>query len=283
MQSAINSNTSETVSDWNLFGALGRLYRYREILRQLVMRNIKSRHQGSYLGSLWQLLNPLLMMSLYTFVFGYIFRGTYHSSPQETTLEYGLGIFLSITIYQFLAEILMVSPGLLINHPNYVKKVVFPLDVLPVAIVGTALYYFLLTLILVLLGIIFLGPGLSPNALWMPVILLPFFLTALGLAWIFSAVGVFFRDINQLTNFLSLALLYSSAVFYSSKQIPEPIWQFLKFNPLIHTVELSRQVLLWGQSPEIQPLAYLYGFSIIFVWLGYVAFNKMKPAFADVI
>ena len=283
MQPVMNSKTIEPNSSWNIFGPLGRYYRYRDLLRQLILRNIRSRHKGSYLGSIWQVLNPLLMMMLYTFVFGFIFKGSYHSGPEETKLDYGLGIFLSITIYQFLAEILMVSPALMVSHPNYVKKVVFPLDVLPVAVVGTALYHFFLTIVIVVLGIVFLGPGLSVNALWMPVIFFPFFLTALGLAWIFSALGVFFRDINQLTTFLSLALLYASAVFYSSKQIPDVIWQFLKFNPLIHVVELSRRVLLWQQSPDMLSLAYLYGFSILFVWIGYVAFNKMKSAFADVI
>ncbi len=283
MQEAINSNTIKTDSSWNIFSSLGRFYRYRDLLRQLILRNIRSRHKGSYLGSIWQVLNPLLMMMLYTFVFGFIFKGSYHSSPEETKLDYGLGIFLSITIYQFLAEILMVSPTLMVSHPNYVKKVVFPLDVLPVAVVGTALYHFCLTLTIVVMGIVFLGPGLSINALWIPVILFPFFLTALGLAWIFSALGVFFRDINQLTTFLSLALLYASAVFYSSKQIPSAIWQFIKFNPLIHSIELSRQTLLWQQSPDIPSLVYLYGFSIVFVWIGFIAFNKMKPAFADVI
>ena len=223
------------------------------------------------------------MMMLYTLVFGFIFKGSYHSSPEETKLDYGLGIFLSITIYQFLAEILMVSPTLMINHSNYVKKVIFPLDILPVAVVGTALYYLLLTLTIVITCIVFLGPGLSINALWIPVILFPFFLTALGLAWIFSALGVFFRDINQLTTFLSLALLYASAVFYSSNQIPAAIWQFIKFNPLIHSIELSRQTLLWQQSPDIPSLTYLYGFSIIFVWIGFFIFNKLKPTFADVI
>ena len=282
MQAAINRNAIKTDSSWNIFSSLGRFYRYRDLLRQLILRNIRSRHKGSYLGSIWQVLNPLLMMMLYTFVFGFIFKGSYHSSPEETKLDYGLGIFLSITIYQFLAEILMVSPTLIVSHSNYVKKVVFPLDVLPVAVVGTALYHFCLTLTIVVMGIVFLGPGLSINALWMPVILFPFFLTALGLAWIFSALGVFFRDINQLTTFLSLALLYASAVFYSSKQIPA-IWQFIKFNPLIHSIELSRQTLLWQQSPDIPSLVYLYGFSIVFVWIGFIAFNKMKPAFADVI
>lgn len=259
------------------------LWTNRALLWQFTLRNIELRHKGSHLGLIWSFLNPLLMLGLYVLVFSYIFKSKFGVLPNETKTEYALGIFLGLTIFNILAETLAISPTLIVGNPNFVKKVVFPLEILPAASVGAAVFHTCISLALVLLGILFFGPGLSITALWLPVILAPMILLCLGLSWFFSALGVFFRDVGQLMQFLTMALMYASAVFYSARIIPPSIWAFLRFNPLLLATELARDASLWQQPINLNQLAYLYVSSLIACYLGHLAFRRMKPAFADVV
>jgi len=141
----------------------------------------------------------------------------------------------------------------------------------------------LISILLTLLGIALVGPGPATGMLWIPVILLPVLLLALGIGWFCSALGVFFRDINQLTAFLSMALMFASAVFYPASKIPPAAWEVLRFNPLIHAIELSRNTALWGSALNYHHLGYLYVSSGIIAGAGYWLFYKLRPAFADVL
>lgn len=259
------------------------LWRYRELLWQFTQRNVELRHKGSHLGLIWSVLNPLLMLGLYVFVFGYIFGGKFGILPNETRMDYALGIFFGLTLFQFFAEVLGISPVTIVGNPNFVKKVVFPLEILPAANVGAALFHLLISLILALLGAVFFGHGIGWSILWLPVIIIPLVLTALGTAWLFAALGVFFRDIGQLMQFLTMALMYASAVFFSASRIPAQIWVFLRFNPLLLAIELSRDASLWQRPLNFNHLAYLYAFGLASCSLGYLTFRRMKPAFADVL
>jgi lipopolysaccharide transport system permease protein len=258
------------------------LCQHRELLWQFTVRNVELRHKGSYLGILWSVLNPLLMLALYVLVFGYIFGGSF-GRPGESRLEYGLGIFLGLTLFHFASEVLVTSPAVIVTNPNFVKKVVFPLEVLPAANVGAALFHLLIGLGLALLGVLFYGPGLTVHALWLPVILFPLLLAALGLNWLFSALGVFLRDIGQLMQFLSLALLFASAVFYPVSKIPGAAWTFLRYNPVLLAIELTRDAVLWREPLNFVHLAYLYGFGLVACYAGFAVFRRLKPAFADVL
>lgn len=259
------------------------LWTPRELLWQFTLRNVELRHKGSHLGLIWSFLSPLLILGLYVLVFGYIFGGSFGVLPNETRVDFGLGVFLGLTVFHFVAETLGVSPGVIVGNPNFVKKVVFPLEILPAANVGAALFHLGISLILVLLGIMLLGPGLSLSALWLPAILLPLVLFCLGVAWLFSALGVFFRDIGQAVQFLTMALMFSSAVFYSAQKIPPPVWIYMRFNPVLLAIELARDTALWQRPLNTHHLAYLYAASIATCYVGHAAFRKMKPAFADVL
>jgi lipopolysaccharide transport system permease protein len=217
------------------------------------------------------------------FVFGYIFGGRFGVLPQETRLDYGLGIFLGLTLYQLVAEVLAISPVIIVTNPNFVKKVVFPLEVLPAANVGAAVFHGLISFGLVLLGVVLFGPGIHPGLLWLPVIFLPVVLLCLGTAWFFSALGVFFRDIGQLMQFLTNALMFASAVFYSASKIPPVAWAILRFNPLLLAIELSRDAVLWQRALNLRHLGFLYVCGFAACWLGHLFFRRMKPAFADVL
>ena len=262
------------------------LFRRRELLWQFLARNVKARHRGSVLGAVWLVANPLLMLGLYVFAFGIVFGGRFTDSPDESTLDYALGVFLGLNVLGLVSGVIGASPGVIVGQPNFVKKVVFPLEILPAALTGALAYDLLIGLALCLTGIIFLGPGLTVLGFWIPVIVAPVFLIALGLSWFFSALGVFIRDIGQLGSFLGLALLYASGVFYSADKAREAapgIWSFLKWNPLIHTIDALRQVTLWGGEPSFLALAYVWVFGLVTLLVGAWFFHRVRPGFADVL
>ena len=256
---------------------------YGSLTWEFTRRNVEIRHKGSYLGFLWSILNPLLMLGIYTYVFGYVLGGKFGARPGETRVDYALALFVGMNVYRLVAETLGVAPLIVVNSANFVKKVVFPVEILPVATVGASFYHFLISTALTLIGIAVLGPGLGWGALWLPVIFVPLLLLALGVAWFFSALGVFFRDIAQITEFLSVALMFASAVFFPAKSITPAAWAILKFNPLIHAIELSRNCALWSLPVDLGYLAYLYAAGIFSAAVGYYCFQRLRPAFADVI
>jgi len=259
------------------------LWRHRSLVWQFVIRNVEMRHKGSHLGLVWSFANPLLMLALYVFVFGFVFGGSFNAIPNETKVDYGLGIFVGLSVFHFVSEVLGQAPTVIVANPNFVRKVVFPLEILPVATVGASFFHFLISIGLALLGVALLGPGLSLGVLWLPVIFAPVLLWGLGVAWLLSALGVFFRDFNQLVQFLTMALMFASAVFYPVSKIPAEAWLVLRFNPLIYAIELSRDAALWGLPVSIKELAFLYVSGLISCLIGLSVFRKLRPAFADVV
>jgi lipopolysaccharide transport system permease protein len=262
---------------------LADLWQHRELFWQFSLRNIELRHKGSHLGLIWSFLSPLLMLGLYVLVFGFINRGRFGVLPNETWIDYGLGIFMGLTLFHFISEILSISPGIIVSNPNLVKKVVFPLEILPAARVGAAVFHFLISLGLVLLGLALSSHGLQPGLLWLPLVILPIVLLGLGIAWLIAALGVFLRDIGPIVQFLSLALMFASAVFYPASKIPPEIWTYLRFNPLLLAIEILRDIALWQRPFNPHHLAYLWVCSVLACYLGHACFKKMKAGFADVL
>lgn len=259
------------------------LWQSRDLLWQFTQRAIELRHKGSHLGLAWSILQPLLMLGLYVLVFGYIFGGSFDVLPDESPVDFALGIFLGLTLFHFVAEAFATAPNLIVSNPNFVKKVVFPLTVLPASAVGTAAFHLLISLGLVLIGVVFFGHGLALTALWLPLILAPLVLISLGLTFAISALGVFWRDLAQLTQFLTLALMYGSAIFFPSSQVPAAIWQYLRFNPLLLSIELARDSLLWHLPINMVHLGYIWVVGFAALFLGLTIFRRLRPAFADVL
>jgi lipopolysaccharide transport system permease protein len=262
------------------------LLKHYPLATQFIKRNIQQSHKGSLLGNFWMLLSPLIMFSIYAIVFGKIFNGRYNAIENETSADYALGIFLSLTIFRLIAEIITQSPVLIVNQPNFVKKVVFPLEILSISLIGASIYNFLITMMLVFVGIIFWGNGLHVTAFWLPVLLLPMFLFLLGTSWLLSALGVFLRDIAKLMDNFSIVLMYSSAVFFSTAMIKDYsilVWNIIKWNPIIHFIDVARNIMLWNRSPTTHQLIYMYVSSFLIFIVGYWVFVKLKPNFADVL
>ncbi|MFT3869480.1 MAG: ABC transporter permease [Nibricoccus sp.] len=255
--------------------------RKRELWWQFAVRAVEVRHRGSFLGAVWLVLNPLLMLSLYVVVFGEIFGSKIYGD----SYDFALAVFLGLSLFHVVSETIAASPHLIVGNPNLVKKVVFPLEILPLANVSAYWFHFLINMTLLFVGAVLIGkPVYFGGLLWMPLILGPLILFTLGVSWFISALGVFFRDITHITQITSQIVLYGSAIFYSTgKAVEKGWWPLLKWNPLLHTVELSRQALLWNQPLNLKHLAFTWIAGAAFCVAGRVFFQKTKHAFADVI
>jgi lipopolysaccharide transport system permease protein len=260
--------------------------RKRDLWWQFTVRAIEMRHRGSYLGMFWSVLNPLLMLGLYMSVFGIIFKSKFGVLPNETPLDFALAMFLGLILFHVIAETLGIGPTIIVSNPNLVKKVVFPLEVLPLSQLGASWFHLLISLILLLVGMTALGraPALT-GLIWLPVLLLPHLLLTAGLCWFLAALGVFFRDINQVIQFVSQIIMWASAIFYPTSRLrgSPTVWAILKWNPFLQTVQLTRDALLWHQPINLTCLAYTYVTGAAVFAIGGWFFRKMQPAFADVI
>ena len=259
----------------------------RDLWWQFTVRAVEMRHRGSYLGFLWAVMSPLLTATLYVLVFGVVFEGRFKVRPDETGLDYALGVFLGLILFHLVSETLAAAPGLIVGQPNLVKKVVFPVEVLPLAHLGALWFHALVSLGLFLGTTMLIGHGIGASGLlWLPAILLPHLLLTLGLGWFISAAGVYFRDIAQIVPLLSQILLWSSAVFFAPVRIAEKSalgWSILKWNPLLHTIDLARNALLWDQPINLARLGYTWGFGLAVFAIGYGVFRSSKRSFAEVL
>ena len=260
-----------------------RLFEHRELLIGFTMRHIERQTKGSWLGLLWVFLNPLLMLGLFTMVFGLIMGGQFGVGDNPGAFDYPLGIFIGLTILGLITETMGQSPMLILSYQNLVQKVVFPLHILPPALVGSIFFKTLMSSLMAFAALALLSDSLSWQAFWFPLILLPMLFLALGISWLLSALGVYFRDSQQLMAFLGTALFYASAVFYPSSRIPAPLYEWLRFNPVLQAVELSRDVLLWNVPMDLEKLAYLYLVGVGLALFGYWSFQRLRAGFADVL
>jgi lipopolysaccharide transport system permease protein len=277
--------TSLLLDPWRMVTGL---WSRRELIGQFTRRNIEIRHRGSRLGPLWALINPLSMLGLYFVVFGVIYDQRFGVLQNETRYDFSLALFLGLALFHVFSETLTGSPALITANPNFVKKVVFPLEVLPVANMGATAFHLMVSLALVLVGTVvgrLLGiatAGLSWHVLWLPVLVFPLLLLSVGLAWTLSALGVFLRDIGQVTAFLATAFLFASAVMYPPSKIPEEL-HFLRFSPLFQVIDLARKTVLWHQPMEFDKLAYVYATGSLVFIAGAVFFALLRKSFAEVI
>mgnify|MGYP005858310993 CR=1 FL=1 len=258
----------------------------RRLIRQLTVRNLQSEVKGSLLGLCWLIVNPLLMLAVYAFVFGGIFGARFEAGSASGAQDYVLGLFLGLSIHQLLASVLMTAPRLIHQHPGYVKKFVFPLEVLPIGNVCAAAVRFATSLLLLLAALLLLGNTPGWVSLYALLSMAPVLPMALGLAYLMAGMGVFFRDLPQMSNFFSIIMLYASGVFYAAEtvQVETPaIWAWLQWNPVLHAIDLSRQALLWHTPPDLPALSYLWLCGLALYFLGYTVFSRVRPAFADIV
>lgn len=254
---------------------------YRNLLLEFTKREIAIRYKGSYLGIIWSFLNPLFMLAVYTFVFGYIFKSKWNIQS-DSQLTFAFVLFSGLIPYNIFAEVFTRAPGLVINNANYVKKVVFPLEILPVAILGSALFHALIGVIILVTGVWLILGTLHWTIIYLPLVLLPILFLSLGVGWFLASLGTFIRDISQLVNILVSAIMFLTPIFYPLSSVPKVFLPIYMINPITPVVDNMRKIVIWGQMPDWSSL--LIGILVSFgLSLGGLAwFRKTKKAFADV-
>lgn len=250
----------------------------------LVRRDVEGRYKGSLFGFAWALLNPLVLLGLYTFVFGYVFRARWGAGGAEyTSAQYAVVLYAGLILHGFFAECLNRAPGCVVGNPNFVKKVVFPLDVLAWVQHGAAWFHFLTSLIILIAFQLLVFGSVPLTALLLPVVLLPLALLAQGLIWCVSAMTVYFRDLAQVMGLMATCALFAAPVLYPLESVPGVFRPFLYFNPLTPSLEMFRAVMLWGVMPNWGVWAIQFSVALAVFWLGYFIFQKSRNGFADVL
>lgn len=258
---------------------------HRSLVAEMTRRIILLRTRGSYLGMLWQLMIPLMMMSLYTFVFGILLRGSFAESPPDSSsLLFGIGIYIGLTFLGLVTDAFNMGPTAITAHPNFVKKVVFPLEILPFAYFASSLIPFMVAVLLFTVAILGILGSIPPGLLLLPFVAIPVMLLALGIYWILAAVNVFIRDLGQVTQIFSQVAFWTSGIFFSASVLHDfpVLWNILKWNPILQSIDMSRKLLLWETPLNGQALLYLYIIGVVFFYVGYFVFRELKDGFADI-
>jgi lipopolysaccharide transport system permease protein len=258
------------------------LFQNRYLLYQLIKRDIAIKYRGSAFGFLWAFLIPALMLVVYTFVFSMVFKARWVENANQSKTEFAVVLFVGMMIHGVFAEILSRAPTSVLASANLVKKVVFPLEILPIVPAGSAIFQFLISFGVLSAGVLFLNGSIPPTALLLPFALLPFFMLCFGLAWIVGALGVFVRDTSQVISLLVLVLCFISPVFYPIDSVPLPYRQWLYLSPLTFVIEQARSLLIWGNGLDWLGLAIYSAVSLAIFWFGFYCFQKTRKGFADV-
>lgn len=255
---------------------------HRRLIYTLTKREVISRYRGSMLGLLWSFFTPVLMLVVYTFVFSVVFQAKW-SEGQTSKSAFALVLFSGLIIFNLFAECINKAPSTIIANANYVKKVIFPLEILTWVNMGAALFHFFISCVVWLVFyVIEVGiPHLT--LLLLPLVLIPLILLTMGLSWFLAALGVYIRDVSQLVGIITMVLMFLSPIFFPTSALPASIRSWLLLNPLAHFIEQARAVMYWGTIPDMG--SWLIGFviSIVIAWAGFYFFQKTRKGFADVI
>lgn len=260
----------------------------RDLILQMTKREVVGRYRGSVLGLLWSFFNPLVMLAVYTFAFSYIFKvrlnNRMNPGEHEAMTDFAIFAFTGLMLFTLFAETLNRAPTLIQANINYVKKVIFPLEVLPWVAMFSALVHTLISMLVLLLANLVFRHELHWTIVLFPLVLIPFMLLTIGLAWVLASLGVYLRDIAQTIVIITQILIYLAPVFYPLEVIKSAKIQFLiRWNPLTVPIESLRALLLRGEIPPLLPWAIYTGISLTVAYLGFIWFMRTKRGFADVL
>jgi lipopolysaccharide transport system permease protein len=267
----------------SLVAMFASLWRHRQLIGQLARREVIGRYRGSIMGLAWSFFNPVLMLIVYTFVFSVVFQARWGGAEEEGRINFAIVLFVGLIIHSVFAECINRAPGLILSNANYVKRVIFPLEILPWVAMGTALFHALISLAVLVTAILLLGGALHWTLILLPMVFFPLLLATMGFAWFLAAIGVYVRDIAQTTAIITTVLLFLSPVFYPISALPERYQFWIHFNPLTFIIEEGRKVVIWGQWPDMTGWAIYLAVSILVAWAGFWWFQKTRKGFADVL
>jgi lipopolysaccharide transport system permease protein len=255
---------------------------HRALISRLAWREIEARYRGAVLGVVWAVAVPLMMLSVYTFVFSTVFRGRWRASA-DSTGEFALLLYSGLLVFSLFADCVNRASTLMLENPSYIKRLIFPLEILPWVALMSALFNLLVGTAVLATFYAYVFGAPPATAVLLPVVLVPLVLVALGLTWFLASVGVFLRDIRQVVPIATQMLIFLSPVFYPLEAVPAPYDRLIRANPLTAVLENSKAVLFWGTLPNWR--AYLASLAIGFVVMGvgYWWFMRTRKAFADVV
>ena len=257
----------------------------RDLLRQLTIRNVESRYRGSMLGLAWGFFQPLLMLCIYTFVFSIVFKAKFGSMPTDNRMAFAVILFSGMAVFSIFSDSVIGSCFLITGNTNYVKKVVFPLELLPLSHVAGVAINGLPSFVLVMLGMLICGVPFhfSWTIFLLPVTLIPLLLLSLGCAFFLASLAVYIKDISYVIGVFTQILFFMTPIFYPIEAVPEQFRWILQFNPLSVIVENTRTLLLYGRLPELTSCLISFGLAVVIYQLGFIWFYKSKKGFADVL
>ena len=264
---------------FNLISLFTSLHRNRYLLGVLIKRDVLLRYRGAYFGLLWIFLNPLIMLAIFAFVFGYIFKSRW---PDQTgDIPFVLNLYCGLIAFNIFSETIGRAPAAVRGYPNYVKKVIFPVEILPIVPLGAALIHGLFNAIILAVVLAWTG-HLNFSLVLFPFLLLPLLMAGMGIAWFLSAWGVFLKDMSQIVPIMVQMTMFLSPVFYPSTAVPGYLKPVYALNPVCPVIDALREALAGSVidwSPWLIALALGLG---IFI-LGLMFFNRNRDEFADVL
>jgi lipopolysaccharide transport system permease protein len=258
------------------------IVREHNLVMQMVMREVMGRYRGSVLGIAWSFVNPLMMLAIYTFVFSTVFKARFAIDSDSKT-AFALTLFVGLIIHSVIAESINRSPGLILGNRNYVKKVVFPLEIMPWVMMGSILFHTFVSTVVWMLFYLAINGYVHSTIITFPLILMPLVFVALGVSWFFASLGVYLRDIKNITGIISTILLFLSPIFYPAAILPDPYRSLIYLNPLTFIIEQSRDVMIMGEWPNIMNLLIAYVVGLLVALAGFAWFQKTRKGFADVL
>lgn len=255
----------------------------RDLFLQSLSREIVQKYRGSYLGILWNFILPLVMLAVYSFIFGVIFKARWDQQLTDSKAEFALILFVGITLYNVFSETVGSSPALIITNVNYVKKVIYPLEILSMTSIGSSMVQLFFNLIIILVGKAIIIHRFDFMILFFPLVLLPLIFLVLGISWVLSGLGVFIRDVRQAASIIILIFGYITPVFYPLSSVPDSFRWVMYLNPMTSIVNNARSVLIYGEFPDWISLLVTLLISYVIMLAGLSFFQRVKVNFSDVI
>lgn len=258
------------------------LVSHRRLIWVMTRREVIGRYRGSVMGILWSFLNPVLMLAVYTFVFSVVFKARWGGGSGSKT-EFAVVLFAGMIVYSLFSECVNRAPALILANVSYVKKVVFPLEILPWISLGSALFHAAISLVVWLAFYLMVNSSLHWTVLLLPLVIFPLVMFTMGISWFLAALGVYLRDVGQTVGIITTILMFLSPVFFPVASLPEEYRPLIYANPLTFIIEQARDVLVWGKQPDWPMLGLYTLVSVIVSWLGFMWFQKTRRGFADVL
>lgn len=265
-----------------LLGPLSALRGHRSLTLELARRDVLGRYRGASFGLLWSLISPFLMLMVYSFAFGFVMKARWPQSAEAGT-HYSIILFVGLIVHGFFAECLNRSPHLITGNVNFVKRVIFPLEILPWPMVASALFHTFMNFLVFLALHLALDHTVAWTTVFLPIVMLPLVVFTLGVSWLLAALGVYLRDIGQITGVLATAMLFLSTAMFPVDALPERYRWLLMLNPLTFIIDQAREVALWGRMPDWTGLGIYTLCAALFLYFGYGVFRLTRRGFADVI